>query len=64
MATSWLNRLLKKSRTVRDSTFTGNSALRGGALENRGTATVSGSTFTDNAAGSATAASTTNRARC
>ena len=37
--------------TVRDSTFTGNSASSvGGGLANDGTATVSGSTFTGNSA--------------
>src|SRR5262249_18243775 len=39
--------------TVRDSTFTGNTAgLTGGGLGNLGTATVSGSTFAGNTAGS------------
>jgi hypothetical protein len=38
---------------VSDCTFTGNTAgLRGGGIDNFGTATVSGSTFTGNTAGS------------
>ena len=44
--------LPRRRGTVRGSTFTGNTALQSGGIDNFGTATVSGSTFTRNTAGS------------